>query len=132
MSTAPQLRALRGATTASANTSEAIAEAVAELLDGHRLDLMLVVGGYNSSNTCNLARICSTKLPTFHIASPDRLVSPKRIQHKAVGARDEADATDWLPPGPIAIGLTSGASTPDNLVETVIRRLDLLANGPPS
>ncbi len=37
------------------------------LVDQHRLDLMFVVGGYNSSNTCNLARICAERVRTFHI-----------------------------------------------------------------
>jgi 4-hydroxy-3-methylbut-2-enyl diphosphate reductase IspH len=46
-----------------------------------------------------------------------------------VDAKNEVVAVDWLGPGPLAVGLTSGASTPDNLVEQVIRRLDLLANG---
>jgi 4-hydroxy-3-methylbut-2-enyl diphosphate reductase len=90
---------------------------------------MLVLGGYNSSNTCNLARICAEKLPTYHIADPDRILSAEQIRHKPVDAKHEVVAVDWLGPGPLAVGLTSGASTPDNLVEQVIRRLDLLANG---
>lgn len=103
-------------------------DAVAELLDQHQLDLMLVVGGYNSSNTCNLARMCAPRVATFHIASPDRLASPSLIRHKPISGKDEVTATDWLPDGPLVIGLTAGASTPDNLVEAVIRRLDELAN----
>ena len=39
---------------------------------------MVVIGGYNSSNTCNLARICAERVPTFHIASLDCLVSTHR------------------------------------------------------
>ena len=45
-------------------------DAVIALLNQQPLDLMLVVGGYNSSNTCNLARICAERAPTFHIADP--------------------------------------------------------------
>jgi 4-hydroxy-3-methylbut-2-enyl diphosphate reductase len=104
-------------------------DAIAALLAEQRLDLMLVLGGYNSSNTCNLARICAEKLPTYHIADPDRILSAEQIRHKPVDAKHEVVAVDWLGPGPLAVGLTSGASTPDNLVEQVIRRLDLLANG---
>ena len=43
---------------------------------------MLVIGGYNSSNTCNLARICAEKVPTFHIADPDGLISRDEIRHR--------------------------------------------------
>jgi 4-hydroxy-3-methylbut-2-enyl diphosphate reductase len=104
-------------------------DAVGALLDACRLDLMIVIGGYNSSNTFNLARICAERLPTYHIAEPDCLVSALEIRHKPVGARDERISTGWLPSrGPLAVGLTSGASTPDNLVGTVVRRLDALAN----
>ncbi len=51
-------------------------------------DLMIVIGGYNSSNTCNLARICAERCPTFHIADPDCLVSAETIRHRPVGAKD--------------------------------------------
>ena len=50
-------------------------DAVIQLLEQEALDLMLVIGGYNSSNTCNLARICDARLPTYHIAEPDCLLS---------------------------------------------------------
>jgi 4-hydroxy-3-methylbut-2-enyl diphosphate reductase len=104
-------------------------DAVLTLLDEQRLDLMLVLGGYNSSNTFNLARICASRLPTFHIADPTSLVSTAEILHKPVDASGELTASNWLPGGPLTVGLTSGASTPDNLVGAVIRRLDELANG---
>ena len=104
-------------------------DAITALLLEQRLDLMLVLGGYNSSNTCNLARICAERLPAYHIADPDRLVSATAIRHKPVGHKHEVLTEGWLKEGPLEIGLTSGASTPDNLVEQVIRRLDELANG---
>ena len=104
-------------------------DAVATLLDTHPIDLMLVIGGYNSSNTYNLARICAERLPTYHIADPDCLVSATEIRHKPVGAKDEKLSTGWLPQGgDVVVGLTSGASTPDVLVGTAVRRLDELAN----
>jgi 4-hydroxy-3-methylbut-2-enyl diphosphate reductase len=104
-------------------------DALAALLDQRRLDLMIVIGGYNSSNTGNLARMCEPRVPTFHIAEPAGLISPSQIRHKPVGGKDERLSVGWLPAsGPVSIGLTSGASTPDNLVGTVIRRLDAFAN----
>jgi hypothetical protein len=68
-------------------------------------------------------------VPTFHVAEPACLVSSLEIRHKPVGGKDERLSAGWLPPfGPVSVGLTSGASTPDNLVGTVIRRLDAFAN----
>jgi len=99
-------------------------DAVVALLRDHPVDLMIVIGGYNSSNTANLARICALSRPTFHIAEPDCLVSPDEIRFRPVGSKAEETATGWLPAaGPVTIGLTSGASTPDNLVAATIARL---------
>ena len=104
-------------------------DAVAALLDSQPLDLLIVVGGYNSSNTCNLARMGEPRLPTYHIATPACLVSASEIRHKPVGAKEERTSAGWLPSrGTVLVGLTSGASTPDNLVDAVVRRLDALAN----
>jgi 4-hydroxy-3-methylbut-2-en-1-yl diphosphate reductase len=104
-------------------------DAVAALLDAQALDLMVVIGGYNSSNTCNLARMSEPRVPTFHIAEPACLVSPFEIRHKPVGGKDERLTSGWLPgAGPVVVGLTAGASTPDNLAGSVVRRLDTLAN----
>lgn len=99
-------------------------DAVVALLRDQPVDLMIVIGGYNSSNTANLARMCQASRPTFHIAAPDCLVSAHEIRHRPVGAKAEVAATGWLPPeGPVTIGLTSGASTPDNLVGAAIGKL---------
>ena len=103
-------------------------DAVIALLAGKPLDLMLVIGGFNSSNTCNLARICARSVPTYHIANPEGLVSATQIRHKPVGELHEITSPAWLPEGNVSIGLTSGASTPDNLVGAAIRRLDHLVN----
>jgi 4-hydroxy-3-methylbut-2-enyl diphosphate reductase len=104
-------------------------DAVMALLDAQRMDLMVVIGGYNSSNTQNLARICAARLPTFHIAAPEGIRSAAAIAHRPAGGTREVLSTGWLPDGTVTIGLTSGASTPDNIVEAVIRRLDGFANG---
>jgi 4-hydroxy-3-methylbut-2-enyl diphosphate reductase len=100
-------------------------DAVVKLLAEESIDLMLVVGGYNSSNTCNLARICAQTVPTFHVADPEGLVSATEIQHRSVTDKAEVVTRDWLAPaGEVRIGLTSGASTPDNLLEVVVRKLE--------
>jgi 4-hydroxy-3-methylbut-2-enyl diphosphate reductase len=100
-------------------------DAVVALLDGERLDLMIVIGGYNSSNTCNLARICAARLPTYHIADAECLTSSVKVRHRPVGAHAETAATDWLPARrPLRIGVTAGASTPDVIVGEVVEKLD--------
>ena len=97
---------------------------------------MLVVGGYNSSNTCNLARICADRVPTFHIADPDCLVSADEIRYRPVGAPSTTKssgqvARGWLPTaGALSIGLTAGASTPNNIVGQVIERLRIFSSHP--
>jgi 4-hydroxy-3-methylbut-2-enyl diphosphate reductase len=103
-------------------------DAILALLDQQRMDLMIVIGGYNSSNTQNLARITASRLPTFHIAEPECLRSATLIAHRPIGQSTETTTSDWLPPGEVSIGLTSGASTPDNIVEQVIRRLESFSN----
>jgi len=115
-------------------------DAVLALLDNQGdertqpLDLMLVVGGYNSSNTCNLARICAERVPTFHIADPGCLVSADEVRHRPVGAPSttvspEQVSRGWLPASnPLNVGLTAGASTPNNIVGEVIERLGRYAS----
>jgi 4-hydroxy-3-methylbut-2-en-1-yl diphosphate reductase len=99
-------------------------DAVVVLLKDKPVDLMIVIGGYNSSNTCNLARMCAEKVPTFHIADPECLESADAIRYRPAGSKAEIRATGWLPLGrDLSVGLTSGASTPDNLVGTTVRRL---------
>ena len=105
-------------------------DAVIALLDHETLDLMLVVGGYNSSNTCNLARICAEKVRTYHVADPECMTSADEIRHRPVGAPSTTAGIEdvtrgWLPEsGPVVIGLTAGASTPNNIVGEVIRKLE--------
>ena len=105
-------------------------DAVIALLAEQRLDLMLVLGGHNSSNTYNLARICASVVPTYHVAEPNGLVSVDEILHRPVDGHEPVRSRGWLPDGRLSIGLTAGASTPDTLVGAVIRRLDALANDP--
>jgi 4-hydroxy-3-methylbut-2-enyl diphosphate reductase len=109
-------------------------DAVEALLDTESVDLMIVVGGYNSSNTVNLARICATRVRTYHIADPACLQSGSQIRHRPAGAPstvkcDEVVTEGWLPPtGQVVIGLTAGASTPNNIVGQVIETIERFAS----
>jgi len=104
-------------------------DAVVALLHDFPIDLMVVIGGYNSSNTLNLARICADKVPTYHVADDTCLVSADEIRHRPVGRHAETASSGWLPAaGPVRVGLTAGASTPDNLVGAAILKIAALAN----
>ncbi len=108
-------------------------DAVVRLLSEEPLDLMLVIGGYNSSNTCNLAKICADRVPTYHIADPEGLLSATDIRHRPVHEKVEVVSREWLATtGPIRVGLTSGASTPDNLVEVAIKKLEAFTSSSPA
>ena len=87
------------------------------------LDLLLVIGGYNSSNTSHLAEMGEAKLPTFFIKNAAKMVSDKSIQHYNQHLHKEVETKDWLPSGNITVGITAGASCPNNLIEDTIRRL---------
>lgn len=92
------------------------------------LDLMLVIGGYNSSNTTHLQEIAIDRnIPSYHIDSSDRIRADNSIEHKPLG-KDLEITPNWLPAGNLLIGVTSGASTPDKVVEDAIAKiLDLKA-----
>ena len=108
-------------------------DAVVVLLKEKAVDLMVVIGGYNSSNTCNLARICAEKVATFHIADPGCLESAECIRHRPAGSKAEIRTSGWLSTAEnVTVGLTSGASTPDNLVGTVVERLSALCQSDPA
>ncbi|MEG4403862.1 MULTISPECIES: 4-hydroxy-3-methylbut-2-enyl diphosphate reductase [unclassified Microcoleus] len=88
-----------------------------------KLDLMLVIGGFNSSNTTHLQEIAIDKtVPSYHIDCAERILPGNRIEHKPLGA-DLIVTEGWLPDGKIVVGVTSGASTPDKVVEDAIDRI---------
>ena len=95
------------------------------------LDMMIVIGGYNSSNTTHLAEISSTSVPTYHVANAGCLVSRETIRHKPLHATVEVDSGGWLPAGPLIIGVTAGASTPNSEVGVTIDRLLAFRGHPP-
>lgn len=87
------------------------------------LNLLIVIGGYNSSNTSHLAEMGEAKLPTYFIKNAGKMVSDKLIVHYNQHKHQEVETPNWLPPGKITVGITAGASCPNNLIEDTIRRL---------
>jgi 4-hydroxy-3-methylbut-2-enyl diphosphate reductase len=98
-------------------------DAVLKLIE-EPLDAMVVIGGYNSSNTTHLAAICAARVPTFHVE--DALcIDPQTgsIRYLPVGQREETRREAWLPRGPVRIGITAGASTPNNKIGETVERI---------
>ena len=87
------------------------------------MNLLIVVGGYNSSNTSHLAEMGEKVLPTYFIKNAAKMVSDRLILHYNLHRQQEVETRDWLPPGKITVGITAGASCPNNLIEDAIRRL---------
>jgi 4-hydroxy-3-methylbut-2-enyl diphosphate reductase len=87
------------------------------------ISLLIVVGGYNSSNTSHLAEMGEAKLPTYFIKNAAKMQSDKFIVHYDQHKKQEVETADWLPSGNITVGITAGASCPNNLIEDTIRRL---------
>ena len=88
-----------------------------------KLDLLLVVGGYNSSNTAHLAEMGEKVLPTYFIKNAAKMESAALIRHWNQHTHVEETTTQWLPAGTLTVGITAGASCPNNLIEDTIRRL---------
>lgn len=88
-----------------------------------QVDAIVVIGGYNSSNTTQLQQIAIDRgIPSYHIDSASRILEGNRIEHKPLYQELEV-AENWLPAGPLVIGVTSGASTPDKVVEEAIEKI---------
>jgi 4-hydroxy-3-methylbut-2-enyl diphosphate reductase len=105
-------------------------DALFRLLD-ESLDLLVVVGGYNSSNTTHLAEIGEKTLPTWFIRNSGCMVSAHEIRHFDIHRREEVTGVDWLPSkNPLSVGITAGASCPNNLIEETINRVLALRNEP--
>ncbi|MFZ4589172.1 MAG: 4-hydroxy-3-methylbut-2-enyl diphosphate reductase [Terrimicrobiaceae bacterium] len=88
------------------------------------LDLLIVVGGYNSSNTTHLVEIGMEKLPTWFIRNAGCIESADTIRHFDIHTKQEAVGRGWLPQKEnLTFGITAGASCPNNLIEEVVRRV---------
>ncbi len=98
-------------------------DALRGMLDQEKMHLLLVVGGYNSSNTSQLVTMGGKELPTYFIKNAERLLSPQKISHWDQKKREEVETENWLPEGDVVVGITAGASCPNNVIEETIRRL---------
>ncbi|MFQ3578146.1 MAG: 4-hydroxy-3-methylbut-2-enyl diphosphate reductase, partial [Verrucomicrobiia bacterium] len=97
-------------------------DALFEMLE-EKQDLLLVVGGYNSSNTTHLAEIGSEVLPTYFILNASCIESGDIIRHYDFHQKKEVTTTGWLPSGDAVVGITAGASCPNSLIEETILRV---------
>lgn len=102
-------------------------DAIIKLVRGG-IDLALVIGGYNSSNTGHLVEIASEFCPAFHINDASEILSKDEIRHQPAFKKETIVTRNWLPSKPLKIGVTAGASTPNRVIEDVICRI-LKVNG---
>ncbi|MEQ8821512.1 MAG: 4-hydroxy-3-methylbut-2-enyl diphosphate reductase [Sumerlaeia bacterium] len=103
-------------------------DAMKALLRDNALDLALVVGGYNSSNTRHLLEVAEAHCPrAFHIDDVAEMHSDRAIRHQPSARHDQIVTSDWLPPrgtgGDMIVGITAGASTPNRAIGDVVARL---------
>jgi 4-hydroxy-3-methylbut-2-enyl diphosphate reductase len=89
----------------------------------HSPDLMIVIGGYNSSNTKNLAKMAAEFTTAYHIEDPSAILSVDAIRHKPVGYKEDVVTHGWLRPDAKIVGITAGASTPNNQIGETIERI---------
>jgi len=99
-------------------------DAVVELLR-EPLDVMVVIGGYNSSNTMSLAALCSETVRTFHVEDADDIdPASGTIRHRPLGAKEDVESSDWLSrTAQVRVGVTAGASTPNNKIGEAVGRI---------
>ncbi|MGF1574105.1 MAG: 4-hydroxy-3-methylbut-2-enyl diphosphate reductase [Sumerlaeia bacterium] len=109
-------------------------DAVKEMLSTQNLDLMIIVGGYNSSNTTHLLQVSSPYCPAYHIDDVSELLSADAVRHLPYGAAEPIRTENWLPQQnqstqPLRVGFTAGASTPNRVILDVMMRFAELRGG---
>lgn len=93
------------------------------LLNVHA-DLAIVVGGYNSSNTTHIVELCEKKFKTYFVSSAEKIISKSTINHFDLHSKKEILIDNFIPETePVNIILTSGASCPDAIVDSVLRKI---------
>ncbi|CAN5311315.1 4-hydroxy-3-methylbut-2-enyl diphosphate reductase [soil metagenome] len=98
-------------------------DAISEMISDGGLDLMLIVGGYNSSNTGHLLELAQKSIPAFHIADASEIISADEIRHKPAGKKETVVSKAWLPSKELIVGFTAGASTPNRAIADAIERV---------
>jgi len=100
-------------------------DAVLDLLN-EPLDAMIVVGGFNSSNTISLSMLCAEHVPTYHVEDAASIdPATRQVHYRRAGKHHhEETVTGWLPEsGPVRVGVTAGASTPNNRIGEAVTRI---------
>lgn len=97
-------------------------DAVLDLI-AEGVDLMVVIGGFNSSNTTHLVEISAKSTRAYHVEDAGCLISPQWIRHQPLGESSPLLSEGWLAEGPLTIGVTAGASTPNSETGRTIARL---------
>jgi 4-hydroxy-3-methylbut-2-enyl diphosphate reductase len=112
-------------------------DAVMDLVDSHTeakktgdakndLDFILVVGGFDSSNTAHLKEIPHKyHVESYHVDRAERILADNSIEHREING-DIVKTDGFLRKGPITIGVTSGASTPDKCMEDALERIFMI------
>jgi 4-hydroxy-3-methylbut-2-enyl diphosphate reductase len=99
-------------------------DAVSEMAESGALDLVIVVGGYDSSNTRNLTRVGAGRFPSYHVIGPEA-IETSTILHRDPDTGEMVTTQGWLPADEFSVGFTAGASTPDTLLgETILAVLE--------
>ncbi len=98
-------------------------DAVLELVQNNAVDVMLIIGGYNSSNTGHLAELAEEFTAAYHIDDASCLLSRDEIRYQPVYTRELKQKKGWLPESTRIIGITAGASTPNNKIGAIVSRL---------
>ena len=97
-------------------------DAITTLVE-HPVDVVVVIGGFNSSNTSHLREIAAQHTAAYHIDEADCILSADQIRHKPVGQTEPVISQNWLPKGLLTVAVTAGASTPNRVVGDAIERI---------
>ena len=97
-------------------------DAILELVK-QKVDLVIVIGGFNSSNTNHLCEIAVQYTRAYHIDEAECILGADKIRHKPVGHLQPVVTESWLPKGKVTVAVTAGASTPNRVIGDAIERI---------